>query len=220
MTGEAVGRCPLDNGITRLWIGLPDEKATVGMASPIDPEEEGAERKAELIDRCDECKVGIVRGPAPVDLQAEVEAISSRREDGSLELRTPNRGSLQAGIGGEGWSALGKERGRLLHTPRSLELLAEKTGLAYRGAAFPPWGPSQGWMWQTLINGLTLHPNFAREVRAGRLRPAGARSRFAFWADAVATVLASPFVLVVSVPLEAVAALIKRGGLMVARAER
>ena len=220
MTGEAVGRCPLDNGITRLWIGLPDEKATIGMASPIDPEEEGADRRAELIDRCDDCKAGIIRGSSPVDLKAELEAISSARGDGSIELRTPNRASLQAGIGGEGWSALGKEQGRLLHTPRSLELLAEKNGVDYQGAAFPPWGPSQGWMWQTLINGLTLHTNFAREVRAGRLRLANARSRFAFLADAVATVAASPFVIVVSIPLEAVAALIKRGGLMVARATR
>jgi hypothetical protein len=220
MPGEAVGRCPLCNGITRVWIGLPDETATVGLPSPVDPEDAGAARAARLIDRCDDCKAGIVRASAAVDLGAELEAVSSRRDDGSIELRAPNRGSLQAGIGGEGWAALGEERGRLLHTPRSLELLAEKNAVGYDGAAFPPWGPSQGWMWQTLLNGLTLHTNFAREVRAGRLRPANARSRLAFWADSVATVLASPLVLVVAVPLEAFAALFKRGGMMVARAGR
>ena len=71
-------------------------------------------------------------------------------------------------------------------------------------------------MWQTLINGLTFHPNFAREVRAGRLRMANARNRFTFVADCVATVLAAPFVLLASFPLELVAALSRRGGGIVA----
>jgi hypothetical protein len=67
-------------------------------------------------------------------------------------------------------------------------------------------------MWQTLLNGLTFHPNFAREVRAGRLRPAGARSRFAFAVDSVVTVLGAPLIALVSVPLELIAALARRGG--------
>ena len=62
-------------------------------------------------------------------------------------------------------------------------------------------------MWQTLLNGLTFHPNFAREVRAGRLRPANARSRGAFVADTVVTVLAGPLALLVSAPLELIASL-------------
>ncbi|CAN5416553.1 hypothetical protein BH10ACT11_BH10ACT11_09860 [soil metagenome] len=75
-------------------------------------------------------------------------------------------------------------------------------------------------MWQTLINGLTLHTNFAREVRAGRLRMDNSRGTLPFIVDSIATVLAAPFVFVVSVPLEAFAAMIKRGGAIVARASR
>ena len=67
-------------------------------------------------------------------------------------------------------------------------------------------------MWQTLLNGLTFHPNFAREVRAGRLRPDSARGRFAYAADLVVTVLGAPLIAIVSAPLELVAALARRGG--------
>ena len=73
---------------------------------------------------------------------------------------------------------------------------------------------AQAWMWQTMLNGLTFHANFARELRAGRLRPANARSRFAFAADLVVTVLGAPLIAIVSVPLELVAALARRGGEM------
>ncbi len=75
-------------------------------------------------------------------------------------------------------------------------------------------------MWQTLLNGLTFHANFAREVRAGRLRPSNARSRPRFVADLVVTVLGAPLVLLVSAPLELGAALFRRGGELSATARR
>jgi hypothetical protein len=75
-------------------------------------------------------------------------------------------------------------------------------------------------MWQTLLNGLTFHPNFAREVRAGTLRSRNARSRLQFAVDSVVTVLGAPLVALVSFPLEAIAAVSRRGGLMVAVARR
>ena len=72
-------------------------------------------------------------------------------------------------------------------------------------------------MWQTLLNGLTFRPNFARELRAGRVRPERAqRARFAV--DLVVTVLGGPLVALVSVPLELVASLVGRGGELVATA--
>jgi hypothetical protein len=72
-------------------------------------------------------------------------------------------------------------------------------------------------MWQTLLNGLTLHTNFAREVLTGRLRVRNSRGRVAFVVDAVASVLAAPLVALLSFPLEAVGALANRGGRMVTR---
>jgi hypothetical protein len=75
-------------------------------------------------------------------------------------------------------------------------------------------------MWQTLLNGLTFHPNFAREVRAGRLRAANARSKPRFVVDSIVTVLGAPLVVLISFPLEAFGALISRGGRIVARTRR
>ena len=93
-------------------------------------------------------------------------------------------------------------------TPRSLELLAERNGEPARADALAASGAAaQAWMWQTLLNGLTFHPNFAREVRAGRLRPRHGRSRLRFAVDAIVTVLGAPLVALVSFPLELVAAL-------------
>jgi hypothetical protein len=105
----------------------------------------------------------------------------------------------------------------LLLTPRAVGLLLKKNGLEASDIAFPPAGPNQRWCWQSILNGITLHHNFLSEVRAGRLRMANARSPVAFVADMVASVLATPFVLLISVPLEAVASLANRGGRMVVR---
>ena len=75
-------------------------------------------------------------------------------------------------------------------------------------------------MWQTILNAFTFHENFARQVRAGTLRPGGARGRLKFGIDAVVTVLAAVPVALVSAPLELVAALLGRGGELVAVARR
>ena len=79
---------------------------------------------------------------------------------------------------------------------------------------------AQAWMWQTMLNGLTFHPNFAREVRAGRLRPGNSRGRAAFAIDAVVTVLGAPLVLLLSAPMELGAAVARRGGELSAQARR
>jgi hypothetical protein len=194
------GACPLCGQPLYAWITLPASAST-------------AER---TFDRCERCGVAAKRG-AKVDLAGELEAISDVESDGSRVVEISNRASLQAAIGGEGWAAIDLAKGSLLHSPRSLELLAERGGYGLDGPAFPPLGHNQAWMWQTLLNGLTLHPNFAREVRAGRLRPSGGRGKAAFAVDCVATVLAAPLVALVSFPLELVAALVRRGGSMHAR---
>ena len=90
---------------------------------------------------------------------------------------------------------LGRDRGRpgrLMLTPKSLALLAERAGRRIGEVRTPSSRRGQAWMWQTLLNGLTFHPNFAREVRAGRLRPSNAREPGAFVADAIVTVLGGP----------------------------
>ena len=211
-------RCPLCGARAFPWIGvpLPGTDATVGLASPVDPEDPAAGERARLVNRCDDCASGIEQG-TPIDLEAELEGLTVATEGGERMLLAPNRGSWQGAIGGDGWAALAEWPGRILPTPRGLELLLERTGMEPAKPAFPPWGANQRWMWQTILNGITLHPNFATEVLAGRLRPANARGRFAFIADAVASTLATPLIGLISIPLEALAALVGRGGRMMLR---
>jgi hypothetical protein len=196
---SGVGTCPVCGQALYPW------------ASP--PGADGGER---VLDRCEGCGAAVERD-VDVFLERELDAISSVEPDGTRWVQLPNRASLQAGIGGEAWAAIDVGDGTLIHTPRSLALLAERTGYEVESLGFAVLGPNQAWMWQTLLNGLTLHPNFAREAIAGRLRPSTGRGRAAFTVDLVASVLAAPLVAVVSVPLELIAVALRRGGLIRAR---
>ncbi|MGI9020956.1 MAG: hypothetical protein ACR2G3_09640 [Solirubrobacterales bacterium] len=205
--------CPLCGSPLYGWLKIPDPSTRPTVGAPV------ADDGARVLDRCEDCGAGVEAGGGPVDLQAELRAVQTTFGDGSPAVLAANRTSWQASLGGEGWAAIDVHAGRLLLTPRSLALLVERTGATLGEVGFPPMGANQRWMWQTLINGLTLHPNFAREVRAGRLRMANARSRLAFVADCIATVLAAPFVFLASFPLELIGALARRGGAMVAPLE-
>ncbi len=206
--------CPLCGQPLYGWIALPPASggATIGMPLSADPESE------RVVDRCENCGLAVERD-RELDLVAEWEALCRPADGGGREVAIPNRASLQAAIGVEGWAAIDLFPGRLLLTPPSLELLAERNGRRLERIRWPLSARAQAWMWQTLLNGLTFHPNFAREVRAGRLRPSTGRGRFAFAVDAVVTVLGAPLIALVSVPLELAAALIRRGGEMRARIE-
>jgi hypothetical protein len=192
------GVCPLCGQPLYGWVALADER---------------------ILDRCESCGVAAERA-RPIDLAAEWEAVSGASANGIGRIAIPDRASLQAAIGGEGWAAIDRYPGSLLLTKPSLELLAHHNGHRIESASWRSWGPNQPWMWQTLLNGLTFHPNFAREVRGGRLRAANARSRFAFAIDAVVTILGAPLVALLSFPMEAVAALARRGGELRAEARR
>jgi hypothetical protein len=207
------GLCPLCDSQLYGWIVLPQAGGPVVGVPMAEP---GAQR---IIDRCETCGVAVERG-RPVDLAAEWGAICRPGEAGGREISLPNRASLQAWIGEVGWAAIDLYPGRLFHTPASLELLAERNGEALERTRTPISRGGQAWMWQTLLNGLTFHANFAREVRAGRLRPPSARGRMRFWIDAMVTVLGAPLVLLISGPLELGAALARRGGLLEAAARR
>lgn len=201
------GRCPLCDSPLYGWITLPPAsgEASVGLPLGAHPE------TTRVIDRCEECGVALEHG-RDVDLVDEWTAVCVPAAGGGREVAVPNRLSLQASIGGGGWAAVDLSPGRLLHSPRSIELLAERNAAQLEPLGWPLWGRSQAWMWQTLLNGLTFHTNFAREVRARRLRPGTGRGVLAYAVDAVVTVLGAPFVAVISVPLEVIAAALRRGG--------
>jgi hypothetical protein len=177
------------------------------------------EPERRVLDRCENCATVIERG-RDVNLAAEWDAITTPGSDGGLDVSIPNRASLQAMIGLDGWAALDRYPGQLVLAPRGLELLAQRSGHRIESQRTPPTRRAQAWMWQTLLNGLTFHANFARELRARRLSSASAISRPRFTIDLVVTTLAAPLVALVSVPLELIATLLRRGGEMRAVARR
>jgi hypothetical protein len=75
-------------------------------------------------------------------------------------------------------------------------------------------------MWQTLLNLLTFHRDFASEAASGRLRPGTGRGRGAFWVDTLVTVLAAIPTAIIAVVLEAVAVIARRGGVIEVEADR
>ena len=101
-------RCPLCGGRAFPWIGIPNPEtgATVGLASPVDPDDPATADRARLIDRCEDCASGIEQGD-PVDLAAELEAITVATGDGERTLMALEPGELAGGdrrrrLGGAG----------------------------------------------------------------------------------------------------------------------
>ena len=188
-----------------------------------------------VIDRCERCGLGMTRplgvaaaaanGRPPVALadlphSPDPDATLERAREqlggaASVEFRVPNRNSLQAGIGGEQWAALEVPPQRLHLTPRSLELMLGDHGLRATRMRQPAVGRNIGWMWQTLLNAFTFHTNFARDVIGGRLVPRNARSLLTFTVDAIVSTLAALPIMIIAVPLEIVAAAVRRGGELV-----
>jgi len=168
-----------------------------------------------LLQRCERCRLGVAANLTPESASSELLGLTRQIPGGRLELRVANRDSLQAALGGSHWAALDPGR-RLYPTPESLPPLAAAAGLEIERLRFPRRGRGQAWMWQTILNAFTFHENFAREVRAGKLRPVGVLGRLKFGIDAVVTALAALPVALVSAPLELLAALAGRGGELVA----
>jgi hypothetical protein len=168
-------------------------------------------RERYVVDRCEECGLGVTRGAADPVAIFET-ARTSLESGGTTEMRFANRASLQAGIGGDRWAALEIPTQRLHLTPRSLTLLLERHGLEPVRMRQPPFGRNQAWMWQTLLNGFTFHTNFARDVLRGRLTPRTARGRVTFAIDALVSALAALPLAVIAAPLEIIASLLRRGG--------
>jgi hypothetical protein len=181
--------------------------------------EDGSPNDSVVLERCERCRLGVAANLAPANSASTLLGFARQIPNGRLELRVANRASVQASLGGRHWAALEAKR-RLYPTPDSLPELAAAAGLQIEELSCARRGRGQAWMWQTILNAFTFHENFARQVRAGTLRPGGARGRLKFGIDTVVTVLAAVPVALVSAPLELFAALLGRGGELVAVARR
>ncbi len=172
-----------------------------------------------LLERCENCRLGLAAGLTADDISHELLAQARRLADGRLELEVANRDSIAARLGGQNWAALEPGRG-LYPTPEALRLLAEKAGLEIVGLRSPRRRRALVWMWQTIVNAFTFNENFALKLREGVLHPHGFAERLKYGMDTLVTVLATPLVLVVSIPMELIADHAGSGGVLVAVASQ
>jgi hypothetical protein len=177
-------------------------------------------REDQVIDRCENCGLVAVRDAVPSPEHAVDALLMGREEDGTrLAIHADNAASLQAWLGAENWAAL-RPSGRGIHpTPRAAALLLARRGLEVRRVRHLI-RPGMASMWQTLLNLLTFHRDFASEAASGRLRPGTGRGQAAFWIDAVVTVLASIPTAIIAVVLESGAVVARRGGAIEIQADR
>jgi len=169
-----------------------------------------------VLDRCEECGLSVTRDGYPPDVDAELDALIETAPDGSVVLTAPNRRSWSGGIGGAQWAGLEPELHRLHLTPEAARLLLSLRGLTAEEARTPFSREGRRLMIQTFLNAFTYRDNFLANARSGRLQPSTGRERWLHRLDWVVTVLVYVPAAILAVPLEAVAASVGRGGVMVA----
>ena len=180
-------------------------------------------REDQVIDRCENCGLAVERNSVPPPDQAAVALLEGARQRGErIAIRADNAASLQAWLGAENWAALRpmtSSHKTIKPTPRAASLLLARRGLEVRRVRHLA-GPGTASMWQTLLNLLTFHRDFASQAASRRLRPGTGRGLAAFWIDAVVTVLAAVPTAVLAVLLEEGAVIARRGGVIELEAER
>jgi hypothetical protein len=221
---EDLEACPVCGGSLFSWI----------LATPTGTEE-GPGR---LLARCETCGLGVnEEPPAPAEprlaedgdaievsglerarsLPAALAALAGELPPGrELAIRFANRASLQASLGGARWFELDAAAQRYLLAPPALERLLSACGLEPGRRRWLA-GASLLAMWQTALNSLTFHRDFAS--RLARRRPLGTRG-ITYWVDLVISAAAAIPVALLACPLELAAAAIGRGGVLELRARR
>jgi hypothetical protein len=177
-------------------------------------------REDQLIDRCENCGLVVARDSVPTPDDAADALLSGREErDTRVVVRMDNASSLQAWLGAENWAALRPGGHGIKPTPRAAALLLARRGLDVRRVRHLA-RPGMASMWQTLLNLLTFHRDFASEAVSSRLRPGTGRGQAAFWIDVLVTVLAAIPTAIIAVLLETGAVVARHGGVIEVEAER
>lgn len=176
-------------------------------------------REDQLIDRCENCGLAVARDAVPSPDAAIEELLSGGERRGErIAVRAQNAASLQAWLGAENWAALAPGGRGIKPTPRAAAMLLARRGLGLRRVRHLT-RPGMASMWQTLLNLLTFHRDFASEAVSGRLRPGTGRGMAAFWIDAIVTVLAAVPTAIIAVVLEGAAVIARRGGVIEIQAD-
>jgi hypothetical protein len=164
------------------------------------------------VSRCESCGLAVVGAAGDA-----AEALADLdRHGGREEVLIANRNGFSAWLGGAGWSGL--EPGvRHLFTPESVRRLVANRDQIVRSARWAP-GAGVAAMWQTTLNSVTFGHNVALGA-LGRAAAVPAKRRWQRRIDAAVSVLAAAPALVIAVPLELLAAVLRRGGALRLRYE-
>lgn len=175
--------------------------------------------------RCEGCGLGILvlnEVPTKPDLEAEFDPGTTegalRWLDGELDdegaLQFVNRASLQAGLTGGAWSALGTTSSYVF-TPQALkDLVAHRDQVVTEIRWLPLTGIAR--LWQSGINMFTFGQNLALGA-LGKAHPVPGRRAWHQAIDWFITVALAIPALVLAVPLELLGGLFRRGGAYRAR---
>jgi hypothetical protein len=127
-----------------------------------------------------------------------------------------NRGGFAAWMGGAGWAGL-QPGSRYLFTVEAARRLVAHRDQVVKSAR---WAPRTGiaTMWQTVLNGFTFGRNVALGA-LGRTMAVPAEKAWQRRLDGFVSVLVSLPTLLVAVPMELIAAALRRGGAVTLRFE-
>jgi predicted RNA-binding Zn-ribbon protein involved in translation (DUF1610 family) len=179
-----------------------------------------ARGKRIVLDRCENCGLAVTRRREPPDAESEIHQLIERNESGRVEIVAPNRRSFQGSLGGSQWAGLEPELRRLHLTPEALRLLLAKQGLEVVDSGTPFRNRAFKLMWQTIVNAFTYRDNFVRNARAGRFpKPETGKDRFLYGLDWVVSALVAIPAAMAALPLELLATVFARGGVLTASAE-
>lgn len=162
--------------------------------------------------RCESCGLGVVGQPGSTE-----EVLHELDRLGAAQSVTiANRNGFSAWIGGAGWAGLERGAHYLFTTEAARRLVAHRDQVV-RSARWAP-GAGVAAMWQTILNGFT----FGRNVALGALGRSAAVPAAQPWQrrlDALISVVVAIPALIVAVPLELIAAALRRGGTISLRFE-
>jgi hypothetical protein len=157
------------------------------------------------VSRCESCGLGVVGGPGSL---AEALAALDRCRDGK-GIRIANRAGFSAWIGGAGWAGL-EPGARYLFTIEAVRRLAANRDQVVSRARWSA-GLGVATMWQTILNGFTFGRNVAL-ASLGRGTAVAAERPWQRRLDALISVAVALPALLAALPLELLAAALRRGG--------
>jgi hypothetical protein len=164
------------------------------------------------VSRCESCGLGVVG-----DSGSAEEALRELDRFGEGQAVTiDNRASFSAWIGGAGWAGL-EGGSRYMFTPEAVRRLIARRDQTLESSR---WSAGRGvaTMWQTILNGFT----FGRNIPLGALGRSTAVAAEKPWQrrlDALISVVVAIPALLVAIPLELIAAALRRGGATTLRFE-